>query len=593
MGLLLAFQIFWLKKAYDEQADLLKKQTDNLFQQAVQQMQEAMIEKMLVKPMQGLDSRFIETVNLIKKPSGRVVAHKVLSDHKSMASKPTFTPPPQHIPHEQKVIEVKNEPYPKVDSTTKRGMVRVLISTTNDSLRFDSKKLLPDSIIKKYGIRPAERFEAKDIQSVQAMGSNTQSSSFMIRLKDSTQRMYFSNVDKVKQSVHLSHLIQRIDNLQKDDQVSVTVQRKEDSAHGMREVIPSIVFTMKQFDGKKPITIRLQTDSLRLKDIQKQYKEALDKSNIRLPFEVTRLKAQEKAETSGFVTTEIPCGVPSNQRFVAIFPEYQGSLFRKIAPQLLFSVFLMTLVSLAFGLIYQNLRQQRRLAELKNDFISNVTHELKTPIATVSVAIEALRNFNAIHDPARTQEYLEISRNELSRLSMLVDKVLKMSAFEKQDLELKLEWVDVKMLIEEILNSMKLQFEKFGALVSFDWTGEQFNLQADRTHLMSVIYNLLDNALKYSPERPEIQVELQDLGNEIKLSVQDNGLGIPTEYREKIFEKFFRIPTGDRHNVKGHGLGLSYVASVVAKHSGAISVSSTEGQGSCFTVKLSRSVSKA
>lgn len=140
---------------------------------------------------------------------------------------------------------------------------------------------------------------------------------------------------------------------------------------------------------------------------------------------------------------------------------------------------------------------------------------------------------------------------------------------------------------------MKLQFEKFGALVSFDWTGEQFNLQADRTHLMSVIYNLLDNALKYSPERPEIQVELQDLGNEIKLSVQDNGLGIPTEYREKIFEKFFRIPTGDRHNVKGHGLGLSYVASVVAKHSGAISVSSTEGQGSCFTVKLSRSVSKA
>ena len=236
--------------------------------------------------------------------------------------------------------------------------------------------------------------------------------------------------------------------------------------------------------------------------------------------------------------------------------------------------------------IYRSLRQQKRLIALKNDFISNITHELKTPITTVGVAIEALSNFNALQDPKRTEEYLDISKNELKRLSLLVDKVLRTSLFEKQEPELKLEFFDLRELIDEILKTMKLQFDKFAANVKFEWSGNDFQLEADRMHLMSVIYNLIDNALKYSNQQPEIHIKLASQGKNLALHVSDNGLGIPKEYSNRIFDKFFRVPEGDRHDTKGHGLGLSYVASVIQKHKGQIKVDSQLGKGSEFTVTI-------
>src|SRR4030095_4866852 len=230
--------------------------------------------------------------------------------------------------------------------------------------------------------------------------------------------------------------------------------------------------------------------------------------------------------------------------------------------------------------------QQRKLTQLKNDFISNITHELKTPIATVSVAIEALKNFNALQDPKRTQEYLEISGNELQRLSLLVDKVLKLSMFEKQQIELKEESFDLKQLTDEVVASMRLQFEKYNAHVDVKTNGNSFLIKADRLHVTSVLFNLLDNALKYSKANPSIQVELKEHVGEIELSVTDNGIGISAEHQKRIFEKFFRVPAGDTHNVKGYGLGLSYVAYVVQRHKGSIDLESQPGIGSRFIIKL-------
>jgi two-component system phosphate regulon sensor histidine kinase PhoR len=229
--------------------------------------------------------------------------------------------------------------------------------------------------------------------------------------------------------------------------------------------------------------------------------------------------------------------------------------------------------------------KQQRLAALKNEFISNITHELKTPIATVGVAIEALKSFNAIHDPQRTKEYLDISQNELQRLNLLVDKVLKLSMFEKKEIELKYETVNLKELLEEVLASLRLQIEKYRAEVSVNCEGDCM-LRADRLHLMSVIFNLLDNALKYSKENPVIKVDLEEKENDIQMKVADNGIGIAPEYRTKIFDKFFRVPHGDTHNAKGYGLGLSYVAHVVKKHKGVIDVESKEGEGTTFTISL-------
>jgi two-component system phosphate regulon sensor histidine kinase PhoR len=225
------------------------------------------------------------------------------------------------------------------------------------------------------------------------------------------------------------------------------------------------------------------------------------------------------------------------------------------------------------------------LADIKNEFISNITHELKTPIATVSVAIEALRTFNASIDPQRTKEYLDISSNELQRLSLLVDKVLKLSMFEKKEVELRYELLNMKDLVEEVTSSMRLQFEKKGAMVSVTTEGDT-TLEGDRLHLVSVIFNLLDNALKYSSDKAEITIAVKEVGNKVQLVMADSGIGIPAEYHNKIFEKFFRVPTGNLHNAKGYGLGLSYVSHVINKHQGTIRVESVEGDGSKFFITL-------
>jgi two-component system phosphate regulon sensor histidine kinase PhoR len=262
-------------------------------------------------------------------------------------------------------------------------------------------------------------------------------------------------------------------------------------------------------------------------------------------------------------------------------------LFQKISPQIFFSVLLLGLTIFSFLTLYRNLLAQQKLAAIKNEFISNITHELKTPIATVSVAIEAMKNFKVLEDPNKTKEYLDISQNELQRLSLLVDKVLKLSMFEKKEIELKIETVDLKLLVEEVAASMRLQLEKQKAKLTIQSAGDT-TVEGDRLHFMSVIFNLLDNALKYSNIDPSIQIDIHQSGELAELAVSDNGIGIPAEYRQKIFEKFFRVPSGNTHNAKGYGLGLSYVAHVVNRHQGHIAVESQPGIGSRFIIKLPR-----
>jgi two-component system, OmpR family, phosphate regulon sensor histidine kinase PhoR len=171
-------------------------------------------------------------------------------------------------------------------------------------------------------------------------------------------------------------------------------------------------------------------------------------------------------------------------------------------------------------------------------------------------------------------------------LSLLVDKVLKLSMFEKQEIELKNEDFDLKQLIEEVVASMKLQFEKYGATIRLSLPASPTILNADRLHITSVIYNLLDNALKYSTSKPVIEIGVKETDSNVDMQIQDNGPGIPAGYKDRIFDKFFRVPTGDHHNVKGYGLGLSYVAYVIQRHRGSIAVETATGAGSTFTVSL-------
>ncbi|MFN7118798.1 MAG: sensor histidine kinase [Saprospiraceae bacterium] len=363
-----------------------------------------------------------------------------------------------------------------------------------------------------------------------------------------------------------------------------------DSIRSMQvnKIMQRVILNVQSTDGKE-IVIRFNNDSLSTDSVRLAFSRKLKDAQMPTQFSVRKIQISDwEAPVNQLVVGPMPTGMPPRDFFAGTLMHYNGYLFQKIVPQLLFSLFLTGITALAFLLIYRNLRQQERLTALKNDFISNVTHELKTPIATVSVAIEALSNFNALQNPQLTQEYLNISKNELNRLTILVDKVLKMSIFEQKEPELQLEYVNVKELVTQITASMRLQFEKYHAEVNVDANGEDFMIQGDRLHLTSVIYNLVDNALKYSPEDPKIDITLAQQNGHLHVMVQDNGIGIAPEYKNRVFEKFFRVPTGDVHNVKGYGLGLNYVASVVQKHGGKIEVESAPGKGSTFKVILPR-----
>jgi two-component system phosphate regulon sensor histidine kinase PhoR len=333
-------------------------------------------------------------------------------------------------------------------------------------------------------------------------------------------------------------------------------------------------------------------DAKELQMLKDNYAKALSENDLKIAFTLSKLTRDQmlaltKGDT-GRVNFSMRRGGPGNNMNVveARFENPFWLLLPKMGWPLFFSFMMIGITIAAFLFLYRSLQTQHRLAALKNDFISNITHELKTPIATVGVAIEALRNFNAIKDPERTKEYLDISANELQRLGLLVDKVLRLSMFEEDKMELRKEAVDLKQVVSEVTQSMKLQLEKAGATVVLDAQDEKYTVEADRMHMLSVLYNLVDNAIKYSNENPVVKITLTNDHHLVKLSVADNGIGIPPEFRHKVFDKFFRVPHGNTHDIKGYGLGLSYVSEVVKKHGGTIEVETVSPAGSAFVITL-------
>ncbi len=333
-------------------------------------------------------------------------------------------------------------------------------------------------------------------------------------------------------------------------------------------------------------------DSLSLKELDSALQTDLKKAGILLSYQIktglsNSIHLKDTLPNTAFKTSIATVGFISPKWYQIAFESPSNYLYRKIFPQVLFSLLLVVFTTIAFVFLYRNLLTQQKLAAFKNDFISNMTHELKTPIATVNVAIEALQSFNVLENPKRTKEYLQISSAELQRLGLLVDKVLKLSMFESDRIVLDKEWFDFDQLIGETIYSMQPLFDKQNAAIKFTNNSSPVKVFADKLHVSSVVYNLLDNALKYSGSNAIIDIALSTpLNDIIELKIKDNGIGIENAFQKKIFEKFFRVPTGDIHNVKGYGLGLSYVSHIVKQHQGHIEVESILGKGSTFIVRL-------
>jgi Signal transduction histidine kinase len=378
------------------------------------------------------------------------------------------------------------------------------------------------------------------------------------------------------------------DSLKVDSTFNSTIVIALGDSHQVRKDSGHVVFKGNGEPGDHIYNILYQVDSLqdsiKLPDIKKKYGEALQKEKIGLQFSITRTPGAVAANDDDMSAVVIGFAHPVTYHLTLL--NTAPYLLKKISLPILFSILLIGITLVTFSLLYRNLLRQQRLAEIKNEFISNITHELKTPIATVGVAIEALKNFNAIHDAQKTKEYLDISSNELQRLGLLVDKVLKLSMFEKKEIELNKEHFNIMEVTREVLDAMKPQFEKQNAVVTLNSAGSEFVIYADKLHITSVLYNLFDNALKYSNNEPVIDIGITSGENSITLIVKDNGIGIAHEYRKKIFEKFFRVPSGNRHSVKGYGLGLSYVSEIIKRHGGTVEVESELDRGSTFIVKL-------
>lgn len=250
------------------------------------------------------------------------------------------------------------------------------------------------------------------------------------------------------------------------------------------------------------------------------------------------------------------------------------------------SILLIALISASFWIVVRIVLQQKKVAEVKNDFVNNMTHEFKTPISNVSLALEALLGFGKLQDPETARKYIEIAHKENNRLGKQVEKVLQMAMLEREDFELKYKPIDLHELIQEVANSFKNTISKRDGEMQLDLLAPNAKIEGDELHLSNVIANLIDNANKYSPNSPKITIQTDQTDDGFKIVVADRGIGINKDNQAKIFEKFYRVPTGNVHNVKGFGLGLSYVGQTVQKHGGKIRVESKEGEGCMFEILL-------
>ncbi|REC64232.1 two-component sensor histidine kinase [Chryseobacterium pennae] len=269
-----------------------------------------------------------------------------------------------------------------------------------------------------------------------------------------------------------------------------------------------------------------------------------------------------------------------------VFPKKEYSLAMNNWPMLL-GTFLSLLTILGIYIISINyMMRQKKLAEVKTDFINNMSHEFKTPLATISVATDSLANDKIATNPDKVKYYSELIKQENLRMKKQVENVLNMSKLERNEVELFLRETNVRELIKRTTESFNLIVQQRNGTLTQKFNATHYNFKIDEFHISNMLVNLLDNANKYSPEEPEIHVETRNEGHWYVIEISDKGMGMETQNKTKIFEKFFREETGNIHNVKGQGLGLSYVKKIVELHKGEIIVDSNKGDGSTFTIKL-------
>jgi two-component system phosphate regulon sensor histidine kinase PhoR len=275
------------------------------------------------------------------------------------------------------------------------------------------------------------------------------------------------------------------------------------------------------------------------------------------------------------------------------FPNEKQFLLTELWGMLLISIILIIAIVSSFTYTITTIFRQKKLSEIKNDFINNMTHEFKTPISTISLACEALDDKTVRKSEDILDNYIGIIGEENKRLAGMAEKILQTAVLEKGQLKMKREEIDLHEVITDVVRNIRIQVEMKDGMIIPDFKAADYLLEGDKVHLTNLVYNLLDNANKYSPRKPVIRITTENHASGISLTIEDNGIGISKSEQKKIFDKLYRVSTGNIHNVRGFGLGLSYVKAIVEEHHGRISLESEVGRGSKFKIYLPFSPDKA
>ncbi|HEY8688815.1 MAG TPA: HAMP domain-containing sensor histidine kinase [Chitinophagaceae bacterium] len=279
-------------------------------------------------------------------------------------------------------------------------------------------------------------------------------------------------------------------------------------------------------------------------------------------------------------------GVSPEELLVIIVPDLKNIVWRQMSWMVAGSVLFTILIFAAFFITLKALLKQKKLNEIKSDFINNMTHEFKTPLATISLAVDALKNEKVMQDRTKTEYFSGIIKEENKRMNKQVETILQAAMLDKQQIQLNLKVLHAHDLINTAVNNMKLPVEEKQGKLEVKLEAENDLVLADEVHFTNLVNNLLDNAVKYSKDNLVIKLCTQNINNHFRIKIEDNGIGMNKETLHRIFEKFYRAHTGNLHNVKGFGLGLSYVKTIVTAHHGKIKAESTLGKGSCFIIDM-------
>lgn len=279
-------------------------------------------------------------------------------------------------------------------------------------------------------------------------------------------------------------------------------------------------------------------------------------------------------------------GLVPFEHLILIIPDLKNQVWESMIWMIIGALVFTFIIITAFGVTVQALLRQKKLSEIKTDFINNMTHEFKTPLATISLAVDALRNEKVLTQPEKMTYFSGIIKEENKRMNKHVETILQAALLDKQELKLNMTKVHANELVKNALNNYQLQIKDKDGKVEINLHAQNDEIIADETHFTNLLSNLMDNAIKYSKENLVLRIATVNNGKYLQIKIQDNGIGMNKETVKRVFEKFYRAHTGNIHNVKGFGLGMSYVKTVIDVHKGRIKVESTLGKGSCFTVEM-------